>query len=86
MSFGHLWRYTTLPVVTKIYRKLFFHNFSILWNIKILFTTFRQECPQILGANFVHIVQMAYEAMKTGYVPHFAILRTKNINGNGRGL
>ena len=47
-----MWRYTTLRVLSKVYRKLLFNNLSILWNIKILLITFCQESPQMLCAKF----------------------------------
>ena len=46
------WRYATLCVLSKMYRKLLFNNLSIVWNIKILLITFCQESPQMLCAKF----------------------------------
>ena len=47
-----LWRYPTLPVWKEICRKLLFNNLSIVWPIKILLISFRQEGPQMLCAKF----------------------------------
>ena len=41
-----VWRYATLCVLSKMFRKLLFNNLSIVWNIKILLITFCQENPQ----------------------------------------
>ena len=35
-----VWRYATLCVLSKMYRKLLFNNLSIVWNVKILLIAF----------------------------------------------
>ena len=47
-----MWRYATLRVLSKMYRKLLFNNLTILWNIKIHVLSFCRECPQMLCAKF----------------------------------
>ena len=43
-----MWRYPTLCVLSKMYRKLLFDNMSIVWNIKVLLISFCRESPQML--------------------------------------
>ena len=38
-----MWRCATLCVLSKMYRRLLFNNLSIVWNIKILLTSFLGE-------------------------------------------
>ena len=47
-----VWRYATLPVLTKIYRNFLLNNLSIVWNIEICLASFCQDSPQMLCAKF----------------------------------
>ena len=55
-----MWRYATLCVLIKMYRKLLFNNLSIVWFIKFFWFAFlfSQEGPQMLCAKFLqcHLV------------------------------
>ena len=46
-----MWRYATLGVLSKMYRKFLFNNLSIVWNI-IFFNNSCQESPQMLCSKF----------------------------------
>ena len=47
-----MWRYATLHVLSKMYRKLLFNNLSIVWNLKIILIIFCQESPETLCAKY----------------------------------
>ena len=78
-----MWRYATLPVVIKMYRKLFFNNkYSLEYQNS--FYNFSSGVSTDAMCNFLCALVKRPEEFETGYVPHFVTLQTKkNIDGMG---
>ena len=47
-----VWRYATLCVLSKMYRKLLANKLSIIGHIKIILISYCQDSPQMLCAKF----------------------------------
>ena len=89
-----MWRYATLPVLTKTYRKLLFNNLSIVWKKKKekkKKKTFVRRVHRCCFQSLMQIGQIIWEDFEKVGLQHFVNLqkkkkKKKKIGGNGRGL